>query len=246
MESEEKEHWQNHFSSSGIICSTDRTYLTANETLVLPEDDNGVKKDEGISWKINPKKKMIEELESVKRHLPKGKQKDRYVFMHKGRMVNNKTLNQTAEELKVNNGEDILAVAPLTQCKDFRDPNGLHVMMLVLNKEKFVKVAIGTWNAELDMRTLKHRLSKYVKFNSNNSISVVHNGIILGDDDTLGGAGVLEDNRLAFVDLEAATGNKYIEKLVISNAFYDEPIAGNILRESDGLRIIHNLIIMEA
>ena len=46
LESEEKEHWQNHFSPPGIICSTDRIYLTANETLVLPEDINGSTKEE--------------------------------------------------------------------------------------------------------------------------------------------------------------------------------------------------------
>ena len=46
LKSEGKVHWQNHFSPPGIICSTDRIYLTANETLVLPEDNNGSTKEE--------------------------------------------------------------------------------------------------------------------------------------------------------------------------------------------------------
>ena len=41
LESEGEVHWQNHFSPPGTICSTDRVYLTAKETLVLPEDING-------------------------------------------------------------------------------------------------------------------------------------------------------------------------------------------------------------
>ena len=71
LESEGKAHWQNHFSPPGMICSTDRIYLTANETLVLPEDINGSTKDEEekVYYTKTDSMKMERFLQQEQNHL---------------------------------------------------------------------------------------------------------------------------------------------------------------------------------
>ena len=78
LEPEEEVHWQNHFSPQGMICSTDRIYLTAEETLILPEDINGSgnKEEEKMYYTKSDSMKLERFLQQEQNHLwKKPKQK---------------------------------------------------------------------------------------------------------------------------------------------------------------------------
>jgi len=201
----------------------------------------GVVKNEGLPWKVHPDLKICEQMEHVKKYMPSERQQDRYVYMSKGHMVNNKGLNYSPADLGMRNGDYLLAVAAILLGKEFLCPSGRVLMLLMVNKERMFNVGTSKMQANLDMKSLKQRLMKHKDINLEDNVTVVHNGIILEEDDTLKGAGVGEDNRLAFVDVNRGESDRHLERLIILNAFEDEPLFGSVLGEPEGFRLIHNL-----
>ena len=162
--------------------------------------------------------------------------------MNKSMLLNHVDFQNTARDLQIKRNAHFLAFTRLDLGENFNDHSGISLYVLMVDQERMLKCAYMKLKANMDVRSLKKRLAKHIKVKNN--LALVHNQIILGDDDTLSGAGVCENSRLAFVDFQRDESERNLERLVILNASVPNGAQhknGKGMPEDEGLRIMHNL-----
>eukprot|EP00092_Neocalanus_flemingeri_P000737 GFUD01000781.1.p1 GENE.GFUD01000781.1~~GFUD01000781.1.p1 ORF type:complete len:937 (+),score=231.94 GFUD01000781.1:203-3013(+) len=198
----------------------------------------GIKKDTTVAWNFHNNKPLeLNRLAMVEKNAPP------LIFMHKGNLID--PLGWcTPKSLDIKNDDYILVLRPLELREHWDDES--RITLIMVDRERMLRYGKLKLNEKLEVKYLKQNLEKLLKLK--HSFSLVHDGLILGDDDTLEGAGIVDNECIALVDLKGDVSDRHLERLLINTASQNKPC--NIamdkstvvpVGEPRGMRIIHNL-----
>jgi len=214
----------------------------------------GVPNGKVIVCKLQKDKQLLDQLnQTTKKHLQCDQPSESFfTFMYKGINLH-QTEKLTPDALKMKSKDHILAISPgLYNCLDTNpdvdDLDILHVKVLVISMERKVYGIMTRQNRDCTAKYLKQQFKEELSFGGTKderSLSVVHNGFILEDEDTFYGAGVCEGDAIALIDLGGLKDDTQLEKLIILNSKNSRSLLNlhNSVQVGipGGVRILHNL-----
>ena len=174
-----------------------------------------------------------------------------FLYMHKGVIID-QSEKSTAGCLKFESKDQILAIASsMHNCLlsiDIEDLDRLHVKVFVIDNDMKIHLVTTQLSKAFTIKYLKQQFEHCVnkgRTKDKKDLSVVHNGLILEDEDTFYGAGVCEGDTVALIDLGRNKNDSQLEKLIILNSINSRSLLDlhNKVKVGipGGVRVLHNL-----